>query len=58
MKVGDKVKVTANHFPYMEQYVGRTGKIDGSLTDYSCVVKLKGGLRRWFDLRELEPVNE
>lgn len=54
MKKGDKVKVVKNAFPYMEQFVGRTGVIDGAVTDYSCVVKLNGGLRRWFDFRELE----
>jgi len=54
MKVGDRVKVIANEFPYMESFIGRTGKVAGSLTKQSCVVELKGGLRRWFDLRELE----
>jgi len=57
MKLGDKVRVKSNLFPYMEQFVGRTGVISGSLTDYSCVVKLKGGLKRWFDLRELELID-
>ena len=51
---GDKVKVIANCFPYMESFVGRTGAVEGSITDYCCTVKLKGGLIRWFDYRELE----
>lgn len=52
-KVGDKVKVIANAFPYMEQYIGREGKVVGAITDHSCRVQLKGGLVRWFDYREL-----
>lgn len=54
--VGDKVKITGNCFPYMERFTNREGKVDGSVTNYSCMVKLKGagGLRRWFDFRELE----
>lgn len=54
MKVGDKVKVISNLFPYMESFRGQTGVVDGSVTRESCVVKLASGKRRWFDLRELE----
>ena len=53
-RIGDTVKVIGHLFPYMEKFVGREGKVDGAVTQYSCVVALKGGHRRWFDFRELE----
>ena len=53
-KVGSKVRITTNLFKGFENFTNKTGVIDGSLTKHGCVVKLKGGHRRWFDLRELE----
>lgn len=58
VKLGSKVKVISNDFKYLEQYVGRTGKVVGSITDYSCVVELAGGLKRWFSLKEIELIKE
>ena len=53
-RLGDKVKVVGHLFPHVERYIGREGTVDGSVPHLSCVVKLKGGDRKWFDHRELE----
>jgi hypothetical protein len=53
-KIGDKVRVVANTDPRLKSYVGKYGKVAGSLTRFSCRVKLVGDAEYLFDIRELE----
>lgn len=51
---GDKVKVVKNVDPRLKSFVGKRGRVAGSITTFSCRVKLVGDGEYWFDNRELE----
>lgn len=53
-KEGDKVKVVANIDSKLKSFIGKHGKVTGSITAYSCRVKLAYDNEYWFDNRELE----
>ena len=50
---GDKVKVIANKDEKFKSYVGRRGKVVGSITPHTCRVKLIGDLELLFYEGEL-----
>jgi uncharacterized Zn ribbon protein len=54
LAVGDKVLVVKNTDPKLVSYVGKRGTVVGSITPFSCRVKLVGGMEYYFDRRELE----
>lgn len=54
LKLNDKVKVVKNTDPKLKSFVGKRGKVAGSVTDFSCRVKIVNDNEYWFDLRELE----
>lgn len=54
LAVGDKVLVVANTDPKLVSYVGKRGVVTGSITPFSCRVKIVGGMEYCFDRRELE----
>lgn len=51
---GQKVKVIKNIDRRLKSYVGKRGKVVGSITDFSCRVKIVNDAEYWFDNRELE----
>lgn len=53
-KKGDKVKVVKNADKKLPGYVGRRGKVVGSITPHSCRVKLVGSGEYWFSNEELD----
>ena len=53
-KEGDKVKVVANVDKKFKSYIGKRGKVIGSVTAFSCRVKLTYDGEYWFDNRELQ----
>ena len=51
---GDKVRVVKNIDRRLKSYVGKRGRVEGSITPFSCRVKIVGDAEYWFDNRELE----
>jgi hypothetical protein len=55
-KEGDKVRVVANTDDRLKSYIGKRGVVTGSITTFSCRVKLVGDNEYYFDKRELEKI--